>query len=85
MKRKSYDNRIKDGLKCCSNNVSCMKCPYYEHCDTQYTCEGLLMADALAYIQQMEVGIDKTHEMVNALLPKVKALAAKVEAVFPDK
>ena len=45
---------IKKGLECCRDSVSCMKCEYYDKRDRKYACETALLADALAYIQQLE-------------------------------
>lgn len=50
---------IKKGLEHCLNNAPCMKCPYYEFRDRKYICEGRLMADAIAYIQQLEARVRK--------------------------
>lgn len=60
---------IKKGLECCCDNVSCMKCTYYDRRDRKYACETALLADALAYIQQLEAQVPKWIS-VEERLPK---------------
>ena len=51
---KRTPEEIKKGLEHCRNNAPCLECEYADQRDRRYTCEDALLADALAYIQQLE-------------------------------
>ena len=50
---------IKKGLKHCCNNAPRLECEYADQRDRRYACEDALLADALAYIQQLEAQVPK--------------------------
>lgn len=60
---------IKKGLKHCCNDAPCLECEYADQRDRRYTCEDALLADALAYIQQLEAQVPKWIS-VEERLPK---------------
>lgn len=48
-------DEIKKGLECCYEGIDCTKCPYMKACfEDDEKPYGLVVPDALAYIQQLE-------------------------------
>lgn len=45
---------IKKGLEVCGENAECGQCPYFHSHAADEKCVGILLADALAYNQQLE-------------------------------
>lgn len=58
---------IKNGLNHCRNDAPCMECEYYDLRDRKYACETALLTDALAYIQQIEKGIERCYKQAKQL------------------
>ena len=50
---------VKKGLKCCRDNVPCIRCEYYKNRDHRYTCQTDLFADVIAYIERLEAQVPK--------------------------
>lgn len=55
---------IKKGLECCNNMADgCMKCPYETEVEFGWHCVVERNIDALAYIEQLEDGIDRIYKL----------------------
>ena len=53
-------DEIKKGLECCYEGIDCTKCPYMEGCfEDDEKPYGLVVPDALVYIQQLEAQVPK--------------------------
>lgn len=58
---------IKKGLECCAKNkpYPCNGCPYERTFEEEWSCK--LHSDALAYIKQLEEGIDRCYKLAKQL------------------
>lgn len=76
---------IKKGLECCMDYQSCAeygesKCPYND----VTKCMEALLADALAYIIQLEETVAKQKEQYKRLLETASILSDAVDALERD-
>ena len=60
-------DEIKKGLECCNTYNGCQSCPYDDEVEKGWVCCVQRNADALAYIQQLEVKVPQWISVKDAL------------------